>query len=88
MSQQAENMRRRLRDLRRATPFRAFEVVMENGDRLPIEHPLHIGFDPVEGGNDTAYIYTPKSFYKARLNAVTAAVVLDTPSPAGASAAG
>jgi hypothetical protein len=35
--------------LLRAVPFRPFVLSLENGDRIVIEHPENIAFDP--GGN-------------------------------------
>lgn len=42
----AEIVRDQVRTLLRAVPFKPFVLNMENGDRLLIEHPENIGYNP------------------------------------------
>ena len=44
----------------RSVPFRRFILVLENGDRVLIEHPENIAFDPEpkEPGPDEFYVIT------------------------------
>ena len=39
------------RRLLRALPFRPFALSLENGDRIVIEHPENIAFDPAANGS-------------------------------------
>ena len=40
-----------IRRLLRAVPFRPFVICLENGDRILIEHPENIAFDPGTNGS-------------------------------------
>ncbi len=40
-----------IRRLLRAVPFRPFVLNLENGDRIAIEHPENIAFDPATNGS-------------------------------------
>ena len=45
-------IRQEIQRLLRGVPFRPFLLTLENGDRVPIEHPENIAFDPVANGDD------------------------------------
>lgn len=44
-------MSSQIRQLLRQVPFRPFVLNMESGDRVVVEHPENIAFDPVENGS-------------------------------------
>ena len=48
----AEQVRSEVQRLLRQAPFRGFVLNFENGDRIPIQHPENIAFDP--GGNSAS----------------------------------
>jgi hypothetical protein len=43
----------RIRELRRADPFKPFYLVMDDGRKLPVEHPVYLGVSPT--GKSLAY---------------------------------
>ncbi|MBW3599516.1 MAG: hypothetical protein KY475_19865 [Planctomycetes bacterium] len=47
-----EILRAEVQRLLHQAPFKPFALNLENGDRVVIEHPEHIAFDP--GGEDSA----------------------------------
>jgi hypothetical protein len=53
-------IRAEIHRLIRAVPFRRFILILESGDRVPIEHPENIAFDPDgrEPGADEFYVIT------------------------------
>lgn len=51
MSDRAEVIRGRLRELVRTAPFEPFVITLENRDHMRVEHPENIAFDPGENGN-------------------------------------
>ncbi len=70
-----------VRTLRRQVPFRPFALNMDGGDRIVIEHPENIAFDP--GGNgspprsDFSVISRHVVFF-GTFEAVTSVALLDT----------
>ena len=46
-----EVIRNEIQRLLRQVPFRPFVLNLENGDRIIIEHPENIAFDPGTNGN-------------------------------------
>jgi len=76
-----EVIRSEVQRLLRAVPFHRFALSMENGDRVVIEHPENIAFDPSPGSG----VKAPEDFYvisnKLRLfstfNAVTSVGLVD-----------
>ena len=52
-------------------PFQQFVVSLENGDRLLVEHPENIAFDPEPNGRSRFYVITRNLSYCANLEAVT-----------------
>ncbi len=57
----AEVIRREIHRLIKQSPFRPFVLSLENGDRVTIEHPENIAFDPGDGngqGSRDFYVLT------------------------------
>jgi hypothetical protein len=70
-----------VRTLLRQVPFRAFALNMENGDRIAIEHPENIAFDPGENGAPPRSDFSVVSrgvFFLGTFEAVTSVALLDT----------
>ncbi len=70
-----------IRTLLRQVSFRPFALNMENGDRIVIEHPENIAFDP--GGNGSPSrsdfsVISRQLFYIGTFEAVTSVALLDT----------
>jgi hypothetical protein len=59
-------------------PFRSFVLLMENGDRVVIEHPEHIAFDPVAEGVGDFYVITGPLRLFSTFEAVTLVTLRDT----------
>ena len=53
-------IRSEIKRLIRAVPFRKFTLILERGDRVVVEHPENIAFDPEakEPGADEFYVIT------------------------------
>ena len=51
MPDRVETNRRIIREFYRQRPFQPFFIRLESGDRLDINHPENISFDPEEGGD-------------------------------------
>ena len=43
-----DSIRAEVQRLMRSTPFHPFALLMENGDRILVEHPENIAFDPAK----------------------------------------
>jgi len=82
-----EAVRSEVQRLLRATPFRSFALTLENGDRVIIEHPENIAFDPPSpegsGGSDDFYVISNKLRLFSTFNAVTSVALLDNGELAG-----
>jgi hypothetical protein len=63
----------------RATPFRKFILMLESGDRVVIEHPENIAFDPEAKGpaSDEFYVITGKVRLFSTFGAVTSVALAD-----------
>jgi hypothetical protein len=65
----------------RAVPFHPFALSMENGDRIVIEHPENIAFNPKESTNgkvhDAFYVISDSLRYASTFEAVTSVAVID-----------
>jgi len=59
-------------------PFRPFVLLMENGDRVVIEHPENIAFDPVAEGVGDFYVITGPLRLFSTFEAVTSVTLRDT----------
>ena len=66
------------------TPFRPFAFLMENGDRVVIEHPENIAFDPTAEGTDDLYVISGRRRLFSTFEAVTSVTLLDAGGAAGA----
>jgi len=58
-------------------PFRPFALIMENGDRVIIEHPENIAFDPVAAGTSDFYVISGRLRMFSTFEAVTSVSLLD-----------
>jgi hypothetical protein len=75
-----EVIRVEIQRLLRQTPFRPFAVSLENGDRVTIEHPENIAFDPdVNGkGSTDFYVISRRLRLFSTFEAVSSVALLDT----------
>lgn len=77
-----EVIREEVQRLVRQTPFHPFVLNMENGDRLTVEHPENIAFQPgngTENGSPDFYVRTGKLRYYGTFDAITGAALVDSP---------
>jgi hypothetical protein len=58
-------------------PFRPFALLLENGDRVIIEHPENIAFDPVAPGVGDFYVISGRLRLFSTFEAVTSVSLLD-----------
>ena len=75
----AEGIRAEIHRLIRAVPFRRFVLILESGDRVLIEHPENIAFDP-EGkspGGDEFYVITGRIRLFSTFGAVSSIALAD-----------
>lgn len=56
MATKTEIMRTQIRHLQSRTPFSPFEINLENGDRIVVEHPELIAYDPRENSSGTGRV--------------------------------
>ena len=63
----------------RAVPFRKFTLLLESGDRVVIEHPENIAFDPdaKTPGADEFYVITGRVRLFGTFGAVTSVALAD-----------
>jgi hypothetical protein len=61
----------------RANPFFPFIIQMENGDRIQVNHPENVAFDPQPGGGVYFYAIGDKLRTFGSFDAVTNIVTLD-----------
>ncbi len=64
----------------RATPFRPFALNLENGDRIIVEHPENIAFDPGTDGSEGSldfYVISSQLRHYGTFEAVTSVALLD-----------
>ena len=86
MSTRTKPVRTEVQRLISARPFRAFVITLESGDRVPIEHPENIAFDPSEEGESGEfYVISGKLRVFSMFDAVSNVSLLDVE---GAAAAG
>jgi hypothetical protein len=71
----------------RQAPFRPFVLNLENGDRITIEHPENIAFDPgtngTRSGSSDFYVISGNLRFFGTFDAVTSVALADTEGPAG-----
>ena len=74
-----EAMRAEIHRLIRAVPFRRFVLILESGDRVLIEHPENIAFDPEgrEPGADEFYVITGRIRLFGTFGAVSSVALAD-----------
>jgi hypothetical protein len=76
-----EVVRSEIQRLLRHAPFRPFALNLENGDRIVIEHPENIAFDPrmngSRGSNDF-YVISVELRVFGTFEAVTSIALVDT----------
>lgn len=82
-----EAVRAEIQRLLHSVPFRPFILAMENGDRVVIEHPENIAFDPasaegIEGSGDF-YVISNRLRLFSTFTAVTSVALLDRGELAG-----
>jgi hypothetical protein len=76
-----EALKGEVQRLVRQAPFRPFALSLENGDRIVIEHPENIAFDPaINGsrGSSDFYIISNQLRVFGTFDAVTSVALLDT----------
>lgn len=81
-----EVIRAEVQRLLRAAPFLPFALVLENGDRVIIEHPENIAFDPPSSeaaGSEDFYVISNKLRLFSTFSAVTSIALLDRGELAG-----
>jgi hypothetical protein len=59
------------------SPFRRFALLMENGDRVIIEHPENIAFDPDATGVGDFYVISGPLRLFSTFEAVTSVTLVD-----------
>jgi hypothetical protein len=76
-----EVVRAEIQRLLRDVPFRPFVLNLENGDRIAIEHPENIAFDPGSNGNSPGsrdfYVLSRTLRYFATFDAVSSIALRD-----------
>lgn len=74
-----EAIRSGIHRLIRAQPFQKFMLTLESGDRVLIEHPENIAFDPEgkEPGADEFYVITGRIRLFSTFGAITSVALAD-----------
>jgi hypothetical protein len=76
-----EVIRSEVQRLLRAAPFRRFALRIENGDRVVIDHPENIAFDPGSGngagGSEEFYVISNNLRLFSTFRAVTSVGLVD-----------
>ncbi len=86
MSTRTKPVRTEIQRLITARPFRAFVMTLESGDRVPVEHPENIAFDPSQAGESGEfYIISGKLRVFSMFDDVSNVALLDVD---GAAASG
>jgi hypothetical protein len=73
----AESIRAEVMRMVRGVPFRPFVLSLENGDRITIDHPENIAFDP-EGKSADFYVITGRLRLFGNFEAVTNVATTDS----------
>jgi hypothetical protein len=76
----AEVVSSEVRRLLREVPFRSFALNLENGDRVVVEHPENIAFDPAANGSPGSadfYVISRDLRIFGTFEAVTSVALLD-----------
>lgn len=76
-----DTVRAEVGKMMKANPFRPFALSMENGDRIVIEHPENIAFDPGssngKSGSKEFYVISSQLRVFSNFSAVTSVAILD-----------
>ena len=80
----AEDARSTLRQMVRQRPFQPFLISLDNGDRMLIEHPENLAFDPSENGRTRFSVVTQHIVCYATLESVSSIIHQDTGTVVGA----
>ena len=82
-----EAVRTEIQRLLHSVPFRPFVLAMENGERVVIEHPENIAFNPAPaeggGGSDDFYVISNRLRLFSTFAAITSVALLDRGELAG-----
>ena len=70
-------VREEIQGLIRQRPFRPFILNFENGDRVTVEHPENVAFDP-GGRSNRLHVITGEIVVLSNFDAVTSLVLQDT----------
>ena len=75
----SDSIRAEIQRLIRGVPFRRFLLVLESGDRVLIEHPENIAFDPDAKGldNDEFYVITGRIRLFSTFGAISSIALAD-----------
>ena len=72
-----DSIRSEIHRLIRAVPFRKFMMSLESGERVLIEHPENIAFDPTPAGSDEFYVISGKLRLFSTFEAVSGIALVD-----------
>ncbi len=73
-----DTIRAEIHRLMRAVPFRKFVVSLESGDRVLIDHPENVAFDPeAKDGSDEFYVITGRLRLFSTFGAVSSIALAD-----------
>lgn len=72
-----DSIRSELLRLIRTVPFRRFLLNLESGERVLIEHPENIAFDPETGGTEEFYVISGRLRLFSTFGAVSAIALAD-----------
>jgi hypothetical protein len=61
----------------RARPFEPFAITLENGERVILNHPENIAFDPEPGGSVRFHVIANNMVTASTLDAITSVTALD-----------
>lgn len=77
------SIRSEVQRLLRQTKFRPFALLMENSDRVIIEHPENIAFDPTAEGPADFYVISGRLRLFGTFEAVSTVTLVDTEGETG-----
>jgi hypothetical protein len=67
--------------LLRQAPFQRFILILESGDRVLIEHPENIAFDPTPGGRADFYVLGGQVRFYSTFDAISNIAMFDAGAP-------
>jgi hypothetical protein len=76
----SETIRTEVQKLLKQVPFRPFALVMENGDRVFVEHPENIAFQwstESKSGSNDFYVFSGSLRMYSTFAAITGVAILD-----------